>query len=142
VRAHSSTRTYSDPADFHLAVTLENRGESAFVILPVSIRRSYTPRSGGAARYNPLPGPRLPPWKGAFVLLPGQARTLEFRGMADGDGIWRLEPGSYELTVRLDVTPDLARSAAAQIQELGAPVWQGEVGSEPIAVAFAARAAS
>ena len=142
VRAYSSTPTYSDPADFHLAVTLDNGGDSAVVILPGAIRRSYTPRSGGAARYMPFPGPRLAPWKGAFLLLPGQAHTLEFTGMRDGDGIWDLERGRYELTVRFHVTPNLARSAEAHTEDLGAPAWVGDITSDPIAVSFVAQPAA
>ena len=142
VRAHSSTPTYSGPADFHFAVVLANREDSAVVVLPGALRRSYTPRSGGAARYIPFPGPRLAPWKGAFLLLPGQTHTLEFTGMRDGDRIWDLEPGRYELTVRFHVTPDLARSAEAHIEELGAPAWEGEATSDPIAVSFVAQSAA
>jgi hypothetical protein len=133
---HSTTATYDQPGDFRLSVTFHNRGESPWVVLPGTLRRSYVPLSGAEARQVPLPAPRPLPWKDAFALLPGERRVLVLSGMRDADGIWDLGAGRYELAVELHVTPDLARSAGDRVSELGAPVWLGRVRSPAIPVRY------
>ena len=137
LRVLSSSPAHDDPAKFQLEAVFHNRGDSAVVILPAAMRRSYTASSGGTARYLPYPGPPIAPWQGAFLLRPGERHALEFTGMRDGDGIWNLDPGDYELALRLHVTPEFAHAAEQHAEELGATVWVGELLSAPIAVRFA-----
>jgi hypothetical protein len=56
--------------------------------------------------------------------------------MRDGDGSWKLEPGSYELRVHLIVTNDIARSAAEHVARFGSVIWQGNLQSSAILVTY------
>lgn len=136
VQLESATREYARPADFELAVILNNHGAAPLIVLPQSLHREYVPLGKGAADYSPYPGPPIKPWNGAFLLRPGQSRTLVLRGMEDGDGVWRLESGRYELNVRLSVTREQSQASAAALEALGAAIWEGEMQSPKILVTY------
>ncbi|MBW1844191.1 MAG: hypothetical protein JRJ05_07600 [Deltaproteobacteria bacterium] len=131
-----SASEYTDPAEFEFSVILKNHGDAPLVVLPQSLRREYVSLGNGTAHYSPYPGPPIKPWNGAFLLRPGLSRTLMLRGMNDGDGVWRLDPGRYELNVRLSVTREQARASAAELKELGAAIWEGEIQSSKILVTY------
>ena len=90
----------------------------------------------GVAQYSPFPGSPIRPWKDAFLLQPGQSRTLILRGMRDRDGVWNLEPGHYEMSIRLTVTPEAAKASASQVKNLGAAIWEREIKSSNIRVGY------
>ena len=136
IRIESSTSEYEAPAGFELSVILRNNGDSPIIVLPQRLRRTYVSLGGGAARYSPYPGPPMKPWKDAFVLLPGQSRTITVRGMRDGDGVWNLEPGRYELRVRLSVPPEAVEASRSQVEHLGGAIWQGDIQSSSIRVTY------
>jgi hypothetical protein len=115
---------------------LENNGGAPVIVLPQSLRRQYLSIGAGAARYSPYPGPPISPWKDAFLLRPGQSRTLTVRGMRDGDGVWNLEPGRYELSIRLSVTSDTVEASSSQVKDLGAAIWEGDIQSSSIRVTY------
>ena len=136
IRAESPTPRYSVPERFHLVVTIRNPTKNALGILPGGIRRVYTTLGRGTAGYVPFPGPPLSPWRNAFLLFPGESRTMEFQGMRDGDGVWMLDPGEYHLAVRLTVSADVANFPDFRSSWPGIPVWHGECASEPIPVTY------
>jgi hypothetical protein len=136
IRVQSSTPIYDDPSAFELSVIVQNRGSSPLVVLPQALRRVYAALGSGSAEYSPYPGPPVPPWKGAFSLQPGQTRTLTFVGMRDGDGSWKIEPGRYELRVRLSVSGDTAKSAEEHVAHFGATIWQGNLQSSATLVTY------
>lgn len=113
---------------------LQNIGGSPVIVLPQSLRRQYLSLGAGAAHYSPYPGPPIRPWKDAFLLRPGQSRTLTFRGMRDGDGVWKVDPGRYELSIRLSVTSGEVEASSSQVKDLGAAIWQGDIQSSSIRV--------
>jgi hypothetical protein len=136
IHVQSSTPNYDNPSAFEMSVIVRNRGRIPLVILPQALRRMYTAAGSGSAEYTPYPGPPVPPWEGAFSLQPGQTHTLTFVGMRDGDGSWKMEPGSYELRVRLNVSADAARSAEEHVAHFGAAIWQGNLRSSAILVTY------
>ena len=113
---------------------LQNIGGAPVIVLPQSLRRQYLSLGAGAAHYSPYPGPPIRPWKYAFLLRPGQSRTLTFRGMRDGDGVWKVDPGRYELNIRLSVTSGEVEASSSQVKDLGAAIWQGDIQSSSIRV--------
>lgn len=130
---------YDDPDEFVLDVYFENLGEHSVVVLPSKIHRQYRPLDRTTATYVPYPGPRISPWKEAFTLMPRETRVVHLAGMRDGDGVWALDYGNYQLSLTYFVTEDLAANGAAFQQERGspnAPVWVGELHSRPIAVRY------
>ena len=133
---YTSTPDYKDHNSFQLSVIFENVGKEKIVILPQSIRRKYKSRGHGVAEYIPFPGPRIYPLKDAFTLLPGQRNEINFVGMRDGDGIWKLEPGTYDLSIRYIVSQDLVLSYARDIHDPNARIWTGTIESEKITVKF------
>jgi hypothetical protein len=136
IQVESSTCAYEEPERFELSVILRNNGDDMVILLPQSLRRAYVSLGGGAAHYSPYPGPPIKPWKDAFLLRPGQSRTITVRGMRDGDGVWNLEPGRYELSIRLSVTPDTVAASRSQVKDLGAAIWQGDIQSSSIRVTY------
>ncbi|MDH3378810.1 MAG: hypothetical protein OEQ39_17940 [Gammaproteobacteria bacterium] len=136
IRVQSSTPNYEDPSTFNFSVIIQNQGRAAFVVLPQALRRVYTAVGSGSAEYSPYPGPPIHPWKGAFALQPDESRVLTFVGMRDGDGVWKIEPGRYELGVTLSVSGDSAKAAEAQVAQFGATVWQGNIESAAIPVTY------
>lgn len=133
---YTPTPNYKDFNSFQLSVIFENVGKEKIIILPQSIRRNYQSKGHGAAKYIPFPGPRIYPLKDAFTLLPGQRDEINFVGMRDGDGIWILEPGTYDLSVRYTVSQDLVSSYARDIPDANARIWAGSIESEKITVKF------
>jgi len=127
---------YKDFNSFQLSVIFENLGKEKIVILPQSIRRNYQSKGHGAAKYVPFPGPRIYPLKDAFTLLPGQRNEINFVGMRDGDGIWTLEPGPYDLSIRYTVSQDLVSSYARDFPDSYARIWTGSIESAKITVKF------
>ncbi len=136
IQVQSSVPIYDNPFAFELFVIIQNRGSFPLVVLPQALRREYSPVGSGSAEYSPYPGPAMAPWKGAFSLQPGQARTLTFTGMRDGDGSWRIGPGRYELRVRLSVTPDVVEASRSQLENLEGAIWQGDIQSSNIRVTY------
>jgi hypothetical protein len=136
IHIESATPKYEEPASFELSVTLRNEGDAAVIVLPQSLRRTYTSLGGGAAHYSPYPGPPIRPWKDAFLLRPGESRTVTVRGMRDGDGVWNLEPGRYELSIRMSVTPDAVEASRSHVKHLGASIWHGDIQSSSIRVTY------
>ena len=133
---YTPTPEYKDPNAFQLSVLFENVGKEKIVILPQSIRRNYESRGHGAAEYVPYPGPRIYPLKDAFTLLPGQRNGVNFVGMQDGDGIWKLEPGSYDLSIRYTVSQDLVLSYARDLPDSNARIWTGTIESGKLTIKF------
>jgi hypothetical protein len=133
---YSSGQNYNDFNSFQLSVIFENVGKEKIVILPQSIRRNYQSKGQGAAKYVPFPGPRIYPLKDAFTLLPGQRNEINFVGMRDGDGIWMLEPGTYDLSIRYNVSQDLVLSYARDLPDTNSRIWTGSIESEKITVNF------
>ena len=71
--------------------------------------------------------------------MPRETRVVHLTGMRDGDGVWALDYGNYQLSLRYLVTEGFAANAAPFHQERGspnAPVWVGELHSRPIAVRY------
>ena len=136
VQVETSTSEYGKPAKFDLSVILRSNCGAPVIVLPQSIRRKYVSVGSGAAQYSPFPGPRIKPWQDAFLLRPGQSQTLIVRGMRDGDGVWNLEPGRYEMSIRLTVTPETAKASALQVENLGASIWEGDIRSSNIRVIY------
>jgi hypothetical protein len=56
--------------------------------------------------------------------------------MRDGDGLWKIEPGRYELRVSLSVSGDTAKSAEEHVAHFGAAIWQGTLESPAILVTY------
>ena len=137
LEATSPTPQYADPALFRLTVVFHNRGEAPLVVLPTRIRREYRAVGAGSADYLPYPGPPISPWKGAFALAAGASRSVELEGVGDGDGIWRLAPGRFDLVVRYAVEPELATQTAALPEALReVSLWVGELASDPIRLSY------
>ncbi len=136
LRIYTPTPTYKDFNLFQLSVIFENLGKEKIVILPQSIRRNYQSKGHGAPKYIPFPGPRIYPLKDAFTLLSGQKDAVNFVGMRDGDGIWMLEPGTYDLSIRYTVSQDLVSSYARDLPDSNARIWAGSIESEKITVKF------
>ncbi len=136
IQVESSTTEYAEPEKFELVVILQNDGDAPFIVLPRWLRRNYAPLGGGTAQYSPYPGPPIKPWKDAFLLRPGQTRRVAFRGMGDGDGVWKLEPGRYELSVDLSVSPDAVEVSRSHVKHLGGAIWQGSIRSPSIRVTY------
>jgi hypothetical protein len=127
---------YKDFNSLQLSVIFENVGKEKIVILPQSIRRNYQSKGHGAAKYVPFPGPRIYPLKDAFTLLPGQRNEINFVGMRDGDGVWMLESGTYDLSIRYNVSQDLVSSYVRDFPDSKARIWTGSIESEKITVKF------
>jgi hypothetical protein len=136
IQVESSTHEYEEPAKFELSVVLRNNGAAPVIVLPQSLRREYVSLDAGVARYSPYPGPPIKPWKDAFLLRPGESRTLAVRGMRDGDGVWNLEPGRYELSIRLSVTPAAAEASSSKVKDIGTAIWQGDIHSSSIRITY------
>jgi hypothetical protein len=133
---HSPPQNYKDPNAFQLSVVFENVGREKIVILPESIRREYQSKGHGKAKYVPFPGPRIYPLKDAFTLLPGQRNEMNLVGMRDGDGLWVLEPGTYDLSIRYTVDQDLVSSYARDLPDSEARIWTGRIESLKLEVIF------
>lgn len=142
LRAFSPTPVYRDPGAFVLEVVFENVGPAPTVVLPSSLYRHYDPLGDGSVTYVPFPGPRLSPWRSAFVMTPGERRSVQFIGMRDGDGRWELAPGSHRLSVRYFVPEDLLPSLRASPDSLSfgdTPVWTGDLLSRALVVQYVPR---
>lgn len=133
---YTSTPNYKDFNSFQLSVIFENVGKEKIIILPESIRRKYQAKGQGTAKYVPFPGPRMYPLKDAFTLLPGQRNEINFIGMRDGDGIWMLEPGTYDLSIWYTVSQDLVSSYARDIPDPNARIWAGSIESGKLNIKF------
>jgi hypothetical protein len=136
VQVESSTREYAEPAKFEFSVIFRSNCSAPVIVLPQSLHREYVSVGSGAAQYSPFPGPPIKPWQDAFLLRPGQSQTLMIRGMHDGDGVWNLEPGRYEMSIRLAVTPETTKACASEVDNLGASIWEGDIQSSKIRVIY------
>jgi len=133
---YTPTPHYKDFNSFRLSVIFENVGKEKIVILPQSIRRNYRSKDHGAAKYIPFPGPRIYPLKDAFALLPGERNEINLVGMRDGDGIWMLEPGTYDLSIQYSASQDLVLSYTRDLPDSNARIWTGSIESGKITVIF------
>jgi hypothetical protein len=133
---YTPTPDYKDPNSFQLSVIFENVGKDRIIILPQSIRRNYQSKGHGTAKYVPFPGPRIYPLKDAFTLLPGQKNEINLVGMRDGDGIWMLEPSTYDLFIRYTVSQDLVSSYARDFPGSNARIWTGTIESGKLTIKF------
>ena len=131
-----STPIYKDPNTFLLSIVFENLGKEKIIILPESIHRNYQVKGHGAAKYVPFPGPPISPWRGAFPLLPGQKNEIKYVGMRDRDGIWVLEPGTYNLSMQFIVPQDLAVGYGREFPNSKDRVWIGSIETEKLTITF------
>ena len=122
----SSTSSYSNPNEFNLSVTFQNTSDKQFIVFPVYVRRNYTSLDGKKAEYIPYPGPAINPWPTAIVLNGGEVKTANFKGMQNGDGIWTLEPGQYELGAILTIAPE-AIFGVVPDKYKGMDIWRGSI---------------
>ncbi len=130
---------YEDPESFVLQVSFENRGETPIVVLPAYIHRQYHPLDEGRVTYRPFPGPPVSPWEQAVAIQPHQIHTITLTGMQDGDGHWTLERGTYRLSLRYLVMPDLADGAGVEKERGSYPhgeVWVGELETREVTVRY------
>lgn len=133
---YTPTPNYKDFNSFQLSIIFENAGKDRIIILPQSIRRAYQSKGHGVAKYIPFPGPRIYPLKDAFALLPGERNEINLVGMRDGDGIWMLEPGTYDLSIRYTVSQDLVSSYARDLPDSKARIWTGTIESGRLTIKF------
>jgi hypothetical protein len=136
MQAGSATLVYRDPEQFRLEVSFHNESRAPVIVLSSGIRRVYRPLRNGTAERVAFPGPRLSPWRGSFLLASGESRSVVLLGMRDGDGIWRLTPGAYELTVCLQVPAEPGDPPQTELAPPGTRVWHGELVARPISVAY------
>jgi hypothetical protein len=130
------TPNYGDPETFKLSLLFENLGKEKISVLSQSIRRNYQSKGQGTAKYVPFPGPRISPWKDIFTLLPGQRNEIKLVGMRDGDGIWVLEPGTYDLSIWYVVPQDLVSAYARDFPESKTELWTGDIESGRLIIKF------
>jgi hypothetical protein len=131
-----STPIYKDPNIFQLSIVFQNLGKEKIIILPESTRRIYQVKGQGVAKYVPFPGPPIPPWRGAFPLLPGQKNEIKYVGMKDRDGIWVLEPGTYNISIKYVVPQDLAVGYGREFPNSKDQVWIGHIETEKLTITF------
>jgi len=132
----TSTPIYKDPNIFQLSIVFQNLGKEKIIILTESIHRNYQVKGHGAAKYVPFPGPPISPWRGAFPLLPGQKNEIKYVGMRDRDGIWVLEPGTYNLSIQYVVPQDLISAYARDFPDSKARLWTGSIKSMELIIRF------
>ena len=132
----TSTPIYKDPNTFQLSIFFQNLGKEKIIILPESTRRIYQGKGQGVAKYVPFPGPPIYPWGGAFLLLPGQKNEIKYVGMRDRDGIWVLEPGTYNLSMQFIVPQDLAVGYGREFPNSKDQVWIGRIETEKVTITF------
>ena len=131
-----SNLIYKDPKTFQLSIFFQNLGKEKIIILPESTRRIYQGKGQGVAKYVPFPGPPIYPWGGAFLLLPGQKNEIKYVGMRDRDGIWVLEPGTYNLSMQFIVPQDLAGGYGREFPNSKDQVWIGRIETEKLTITF------
>jgi len=131
-----SNPIYKDPNIFQLSIVFQNLGKEKIIILPESTRRIYQVKGQGVAKYVPFPGPPISPWRGAFPLLPGQKNEIKYVGMRDRDGIWVLEPGTYDLSMQFIVPQDLAGGYGREFPNSKDQVWIGRIETEKLTITF------
>ena len=131
-----SNLIYKDPKTFQLSIFFQNLGKEKIIILPESTRRIYQGKGQEVAKYVPFPGPPIYPWGGAFLLLPGQKNEIKYVGMRDRDGIWVLEPGTYNLSMQFIVPQDLAGGYGREFPNSKDQVWIGRIETEKLTITF------
>jgi len=130
------TTNSKDSNTFQLSVLFENLGNEKLIILPESIHRNYQSRDQGTAKYVPFPGPRISPWKDAFTLLPDRKNEIKLIGMRDGDGLWILEPGTYDLSIRYIIPQDWAAAYGRDFPNSKVQLWTGSIESGKLTIKF------
>lgn len=107
------------------------------MVLPGQLGWEIRSLSGNALEYVPFPGPALSPWEGARVIAPGERVELKQTGVRDRDGIWKLAPGAYQLSVGYEVPIDFEREAGPRPGHLaGKKLWSGRLTSHSIRVEY------
>lgn len=135
LKIDSPTKRYKDHNQFVLSVAFHNTGDQSYIVFPAYIRRKYIPLDGQKAQYYPYPSPVIDPWSSAIVLSGREINKITFKGMRDGDGFWRLEPGQYDLSVSLFVANTSAFGTVANKYK-DIEIWRGMVESENIRVNY------
>jgi hypothetical protein len=136
ISVYTPTQNYKDPNTFQLSVLFENLGKEKLIILPGSMNWNYQSRDQGTAIYVPFPGPRISPWRDAFTLLPDRKNEMKLVGMRDGDGLWVLEPGTYDLSIRYIVPQDRAAAYARDFPNSKVQLWTGSIESRKLIIKF------
>ena len=106
-----------------IAVTITNVSGAPVRLLPNLVRLRI---EGTGAEYVPYPGPPIDPWGGTRILAPGTTATIVFRDASDKRGVWRLPPGTYQVTAIYDVPHDLASPESINGKE---QPWRGRLES-------------
>jgi hypothetical protein len=132
----TSTPIYKDPNIFQLSIIFQNLGKEKIIILPESTRRVYQGKGQGVPKYVPFPGPPISPWRGAFPLLPGHINEIKYVGMRDRDGIWVLEPGTYNLSKQYVVPQDLISAYVRDFPDSKARLWTGSIKTKELIIRF------
>jgi hypothetical protein len=135
LKIDSSTKIYKDHNQFELSVTFYNASDKPIIVFPAYLRRKYTPLGNHNVHFNPYPGPVIDPWRTAIILTPRESKSIRFKGMRNGDGLWSLEPGKYTLSVSLDVATTFSYYSLKK-KFKGIDIWRGSVESESIEINY------
>lgn len=133
----SSAKIYENHNQFELSVKFHNISDKPFIVFPVYVRRKYTSLDSQGFHYSPLPAPAIDPWRSAIILASGQSKTITFNGMRDGNGVWRLTPGRYKLSVSLRVASTSSFETWGKYK--GIDVWRGIAESKSIIINMATK---
>jgi len=136
IKINSPTKSYQNHHQFKLLVTFSNVSKQSFVVFPAYIRREYSPLDGQSIQYTPYPGPVIDPWFSAILLDPGQSKIVTYNGIRDGDGLWNLMPGRYQLAVTLNVLPNSYDYPTPNKKMAGKNIWHGNITSETINIDY------
>ena len=137
LKIDSPTKTYKQNNQFELSVTFYNTSNNPFIVFPAYIKRKYIPLDGQKAIFKPYPGPVVDPWPGAIIIRGRGNNTAMFKGMRNGDGIWNLEPGRYELSVNLFVATTSSFGTTPTLFS-DIEIWRGKVESNSISINYLA----
>jgi len=118
---------------FKVRVIFNNINKEPLLVLPEFIAMHYEALGKGKASYTPYPGPPTNPYRDVRQVAPGKIEVIAVAGLRDTRGMWRLEPGSYRLTVRYAVPGNLIESAAPRPANLPpGRIWAGTLDSVPV----------
>jgi hypothetical protein len=80
--------------------------------------------------------PETPGFRPGSSSFPGQKNRINLVGMRDGDGIWVLEPGTYDLSIRYIVPQDWAAAYARDFPNSKVQLWTGSIESGKLIIKF------
>ena len=138
LRIDSPTREFNDPDQFVLSIEIQNMSGETCVVFPAYLRRNFLPIEGQGAQFVAYPGPVINPWPTALLLNAGERKTVTLSGVEkQGEGVWKLERGSYNLSVSLHVAPTSTFGVENPGEEFrNKPVWRGSVESNSITIRY------